>query len=250
MYTIVKKKKHVTKMIRQSKQKYYATKFKHVRDCIKDTWKTINSFFHRTKSGSDRIVLRDNDGGEINDPTEVSNMFGNYFSNVAPNLDRSIPLSRADPMSYLPPRDNSSFFAFPTTPTEVQKIITSLPNKSCNVNTVPVFIYKKLSLYLSPIICNIFNTSVREGIFPDICKIARVVPIHKGKSQTLMTNFRPISILCILSKVLEKLMKDRSERFIIENRILFPNQFGFRREYSTSDAVVQIIYRLLLSLIG
>ena len=54
-----------------------------------------------------------------------------------------------------------------------------------------------------------------------------------------MTNFRPISILCILSKVLEKLMKDRSERFIIENRILFPNQFGFRREYSTSDAVVQ-----------
>ena len=56
---------------------------------------------------------------------------------------------------------------------------------------------KKHSLYLSPIICNIFNTSVREGIFPDICKIARVVPIHKGKSQTLMTNFRPISVLCI-----------------------------------------------------
>ena len=79
-----------------------------------------------------------------------------------------------------------------------------------------------------------FYTSVREGIFPDICKIARVVPIHKGKSRTLMTNFRPISILCILSKVLEKLMKDRSERLIIENKILFPNHFGFRREYRTS----------------
>ena len=124
-------------------------------------------------------------------------MFGNYFSNVALNLDRSIPLSQADPMSYMPPRVNSSFFAFPTTPTEVQKIIMSLPNKSCNVNTVPVFIYKKLSLYLSLIICNIFNTSVRDGIFPDIYKIARVVPIHKSKSQTQMTNFRPISILSI-----------------------------------------------------
>ena len=121
------KKKHVTKIIRQSKQKYYATKFKRVRDSIKDTWKTINSVFHRKKSGSDRIVLRDNYGGEINDPTEVSNMFGNYFSNVAPNLDRSIPLSQADPIiSYMPPRVNSSFFAFPTTPTEVQKIIMSL----------------------------------------------------------------------------------------------------------------------------
>ena len=89
----------------------------------------------------------------------------------------------------MPPRVNSSFFAFPTTPTEIQKIIMSLPKKSCNINTVPVFIYKKkLSLYLSPIKCNIFNTSVKEGIFPDICKIARVVPIHKGKSQTLITN--------------------------------------------------------------
>ena len=62
-------------------------------------------------------------------------------------------------MSYTPPRVNSSFFAFPSTPAEVKKIIMSLPNKSCNINTVPVFIYKKRSLYLSPIICNIFNTS-------------------------------------------------------------------------------------------
>ena len=91
-------KKHVTKIIRQSKKKYYATKFKRVRDSIKDTWNTINSVFHRKKIGSDRIVLRDNDGGEINDPTEVSNMFGNYFSNVALNLDRSIPLPQADPI--------------------------------------------------------------------------------------------------------------------------------------------------------
>ena len=65
----------------------------------------------------------------------------------------------------MPPRVNSSFFAFPTTPTEVQKIIMSLPNKSCNINTVPVFIYKKtLTIYISPIICNIFNTFVREGV--------------------------------------------------------------------------------------
>ena len=54
-----------------------------------------------------------------------------------------------------------------------------------------------------------------------------------------MANFHPISILCILSKVLKKLMRNRSERFIIENKTSFPNQFGFRSEYSTSDTVVQ-----------
>ena len=88
---------------------------------MKDSWKTINSVFDRKKSGSDRIVLRDSDGGEINDPTEVLNMFCNYFSNVALNLDGLIPLSQAYPMSYMPPRVNSSFFAFPTPPTEISK---------------------------------------------------------------------------------------------------------------------------------
>ena len=164
MYIIVKKN-----MLQKNKtveaKNYYATKFKRVRDSIKDTWKTINSVFHRKKSGSDRIVLRDNDGGEINDPTEVSNMFGNYFPNVALNLDRSIPLSQADPMSYMPPRVNSSFFAFPTTPTEVQKIIMSLPNKSCNVNTVPVFIYKKNSHYIYRQLYAIFLIRLLEREF-------------------------------------------------------------------------------------
>ena len=53
-------------------------------------------------------------------------------------------------MSYMPPRVNSSFFVFPTTPTEVQKIIMSLPNKSCKVNVVPVFIYKKTPTIFIP----------------------------------------------------------------------------------------------------
>ena len=82
------------------------------------------------------------------------------------NLDWSIiPLSQADPMSCMPPRVNSSFFAFPTTPTEVQKIIMSLPNKSCNLNTVPVFIYKRLSLYTYPHLYAIFLIRLLEREF-------------------------------------------------------------------------------------
>ena len=101
----------------------------------------------------------------INDPIEVSYMFSNYFSNVALNLDGSIPLSQADRMSYMPPRLNSSFFAFLTTPTEVQKIIMSLPNKACNKNTVPLFIYKKNSHYIYPQLYAIFLIRLLKKVF-------------------------------------------------------------------------------------
>ena len=103
----------------------------------------------------------------------------------------------------------------------------SLPNKGCDINAIPIFIYKKLSMYLSPIICDIFNSSVSEGIFPEILKIARVVPIHKNKSQSLVKNYRPISVLSILAKLLEKLMKSRAEHFLTSTSVLYSNQLVF-----------------------
>ena len=119
------------------------------------------------------------DGSEVWEAEDVSEMFCDYFSRIATDLDNDIPRSNTDPLSYLPPRADRSFFAKHANIDEINKIIMSLPNKGCDINAIPIFIYKKLSMYLSPIICDIFNSSVSEGIFPEILKIARVVPIHK-----------------------------------------------------------------------
>ena len=136
-------------------------------------------------------------------------------------------------MSSMPPR--GSFFATPASLNEVINIIKALPNKNCGIDSIPIFIYKKLSPFLAPIICDIFNTSVSEGTFPNILKLARIIPIHKNKSMQVVNNFRPISILTILSKLIERLMKCRTERFIDKNNILTPKQYGFRTNYSTAD---------------
>ena len=75
-------------------------------------------------------------------------------------------------MSSMPPRITGSFFATPASLNEVINIIKALPNKNCGIDSIPIFIYKKLSPFLAPIICDIFNTSVSEGTFPNILKLA------------------------------------------------------------------------------
>ena len=133
------------------------------------------------------------DGREVWESEDVSEIFCDYFSRIATDLDNDIPRSNTHPLSYLPPLADRSFFAKHATIDEINKIIMSLPNKGCDINAIPIFIYKKLSMYLSPIICDIFNSSVSEGIFPEILKIARVVPIHKNKSQSLVKNYLEVT---------------------------------------------------------
>ena len=140
-------------------------------------------------------------GGEILEPVDVANTFCGYFSTVIANrLDADIPLTNTDPMYYMPDPEPASFSPPSATIIEVQKIIAAFPNKPSKINVLPVFAFKKLSYIIAPVICDIFNTSKNQGIFPSNLKLSRTVPIHKAKSHKLTNNFRPISLLPLMSK--------------------------------------------------
>ena len=85
-----------------------------------------------------------------------------------------------------------------------------------------------------------FSSTFNFGIFPDFFKIYSVIPIHKTDSKCDMANYRPISILPCLSKILEKLIKDRIMSFIYKHNILYPYQYGFRNDHSSSHAVIDL----------
>ena len=180
---------------------------------------------------------------EVTDPIDISNQFCDYFSSVANNIANSIPVSNLNPMSYMPQSKPNSFFATPTTSEEVLNIIGKLENKSVNINTIPVFIYKHVGPLIAPIISDIFDSSMREGVFPKILKLARVIPIHKSKNRKVISNFRPISILSTTAKIIETIMKDRVSNFIKINNLSYSKQFGFKKGYSTSDAVLELVDR-------
>ena len=76
---------------------------------------------------------------------------------------------------------------------------------------------------------------------PEILKIAKVIPIHKGEKTNIPGNYRPISLLSIFEKLIEKIMCNRLKSFLNKNNILYKYQFGFRENHSTSHALIDLI---------
>lgn len=136
---------------------------------------------------------------------------------------------------------SSSFFFHPTDTYEVTKIILQLKSDSApgpDRVTVP-FIKKSLRFLIVPL-THVMNLSLSSGTFPDIWKIAAVSPIFKSGSKKQPENYRPIALLNIISKILEKIVSTRFVSFLEKNQILSPRQFGFRSGRSTEDAVTQL----------
>ena len=123
------------------------------------------------------------------------------------------------------------------------KLLQSLDiNKSLGPNSLPVHIFKICKVFLSTCLIEIANLSFRTGIFPELCKVAKVIPIFKKENPLLCQNYRPISLLPIYSKIFdfEKLLYTRMYSFLEKNKLLNNNQFGFRLNHSTSHALINL----------
>ena len=90
----------------------------------------------------------------------------------------------------------------------------------------------------------ICNLSFQMGIFPSEMKLANVVPIYKSGDEMLFSNYRPVSVLPVFSKVLERLMYNRLIEFINDNNLLYEYQFGFQKGKSTHMALIFLIDKI------
>ena len=86
--------------------------------------------------------------------------------------------------------------------------------------------------------------TIHSGYFPDELKIAKVLPLYKNGDVNCLNNYRPISTLPLLSKILEKLIYSRLLDFFTDNNIIIPQQFGFRENHSTTHALHMAITRV------
>ena len=93
---------------------------------------------------------------------------------------------------------------------------------------------------IAPLLVNIFNTSLDNGVFPGSGKKAKLLPLKKKSAPTTASDFRPIALLCFLSKVLEKLVHEQLSEYIINKGILDPLQNGFPRHHSTTTALLKM----------
>ena len=123
---------------------------------------------------------------------------------------------------------------------EILDIINSLENKSTGPTSIPLKLLSLIpDLIITPL-AYIINLSLTTGEYPELLKVVKVIPIHKGGSTQDVSNYRPISLLSIFDKIIEKIVHKNLYFFLEAHNILFKNQFGFRRHNSTTHALIQI----------
>ena len=118
--------------------------------------------------------------------------------------------------------------------------LLSTPNANKSSIHVPNRLIEISAAVVTPIITQLYNESIVQGVAPDVLKIARVSPIYKSGADTDPTNYRPISTLSPFSKVLEKLVQDQLESFLEKHSIIFQYQFSFCKGHSTKQAILEI----------
>ena len=127
-------------------------------------------------------------------------------------------------------------------------ILSLNESKSVGTNGLPTKILKLLKNEISVELIDIFQLSFSTGVFPSGLKIAKVIPIHKKESQLKCSNYRPISLLSNLDKILEKLMHNRIYTFLEKYKLTYRLQFGFRQHYSISCALLNLTDSIMKAL--
>lgn len=205
-------------------------------------WKIANEI---GKPPKNREIILDIDGETIKEELKVSEQFNNFFIKKIKNLRSKLnSTTKFDPFEKLRKKmrkTNLLFSLKPVTESQIIKIVRSLNNTNrTGTDTISTKILKDAIGVLVTPITWIVNTSILTGTFPEIWKMAKVIPILKKGNAKLLKNYRPVSILNTSSKILEEAIRTQVSKFF-ETHNLFPqNQHGFRPKRSTTTALIAL----------
>ena len=230
----------INSIIKKTKNKYYSNLLENNRGNQKKTWQIIRGLSSiGTKDNSIPRIIHE--GIELTNPSVIADFFNNYFCSINNELNsdtsNDLYIPNIEPLS-------SSIFLNPVTSTECEKLISNLKNTGQSVNCIPVSLIKYISPIISPILSDIINCCFSCGVFPDNLKIATVIPIYKKGDKNSVSNYRPISLLPVFSKIFEKCIQIRIQNFLFQNSVFSKFQFGFLPKRSTFDAVSSLVEKL------
>ena len=238
----------IIELIRQSKQTYYQRYFEQNKKDSKTIWQGIHEIIssRKNKNGGNVSAIISDDN-TITDPVEIAQNFNNFFTSIGTNLQKKIPPTKKNFTDYLKKPNSENFTIAPTTSDKISDLIHNLKSsKSVGPYSIPTKIMKISKEIISLPLSQLINDS--KGLFPNICKLAQVIPIFKNDSRLLCTNYRPISLLSNISKIFEKVIHSRLNLFLEQNNHLYPYQFDFQIDYSTNNALMTIVERIQSSL--
>lgn len=233
----------VTTVRRQKKHQYFGNKFENSCSNLKQTWQSIKCALYngnppQTKSSFPKNIINDNMKlewiNELNkhfiNPTATTGMFIN-------NLFYERP--------YINTRLNFEY----TTQQEIKQIVQNLNNSNSIADDgIQIkFIKQNIDILSTPIM-QIINSTINTGIIPANLKTSKIIPIHKNGPKNIHSNYRPISLLPTVDKILETVINRQLSTYLDTYKILDNQQYGFRKKSNTNGALFDIISYIQLNL--
>ena len=236
--------KAINKLIKLRKQEYYSHEFDKHKNDIKKTWSTINSVLGRKSKRNFPNFIYSNDS-KIYDKNKIVRELNDYFSTIGENLSAEIPKVNKSFNTYLTKTILTSFSFELVAPSNVSKIMNNLkPKTSTGDDKFNAKIMKLSSAALIEPITILINQSLTTGIFPARYKMAKVMPLIKKPNNFNIVNFRPISLLCAISKVIEKCVFTQVYSYFEKHKLLYESQYGYRKQHSTETACLDLIDKI------
>ena len=209
-----------TAELRKSVEAYYKSLVDETSKNPKEMWKTVNKVLNKDKARMFPSSVTYN-GNNIKKQNEIAEAF-NRFTTIGPKLASKIKRTVADDhLQYLPADFSSNVpsFVFKRVDKHLlkRKINKLKCSKSHGHDKIPVKVIKDAVNILAKLsLTAIFNSSMEQGVFSDAWKLAMINPIYKSGQKFELCNYRPISVLSVLSKLFEKIVHDQVSTFLKE----------------------------------
>jgi hypothetical protein len=235
-------KKH-DKLVEDTKRKFYIRQYDDCNGNNKKIWNLINE--SRKPSSCNKInrVRHPKMNCVVSEGEDIVDAFKETYNSIQQSFiagQQNIDLKKS--IQYISQVNSETFNFRHTTRTTMEKLIGHLQDdKAAGVDGLAVRACKVISRYISEPLTHIFNNAVDEGHFPTDLKIGRITPIYKKGDKTDTENYRPVTVLNIISKVFERLLNYQLYEYLDTNSKLSDTQHGYRKGKNCQTAIVEFL---------
>ena len=227
-----KSKNQTKKMMKQAKSTYLTNALNAHQKDSKQFWRTLNKILPKKGSSGNPIKLIKEDGTPEN-PSDAAGIINDFFTNIASKLDK-----HDDPWVDKGPKTEARFDLKLISMQEIKKVIKDINIlKSSGFDHISAKVLKDAFLAIPNVLLHIMNASIASSSFPISWKNATIIPIEKKPNAPTPSDFRPISLLPLPGKLLERLVSNRMMNYLEDNKLISEGQDGYRKNRSTIKAI-------------